>query len=57
MVSPSNTASTSWVSKQAGDKEREAAGVSDHLVRVSVGLEDAADLIADFDQALTAAKR
>jgi cystathionine beta-lyase/cystathionine gamma-synthase len=32
--------------------ERRAAGISDGLVRVSVGLEDTADLIADFDQAL-----
>ena len=28
-------------------------GVSDTLVRISVGLEDEADLIADFGQALT----
>jgi O-acetylhomoserine (thiol)-lyase len=34
-------------------EERRAAGVSDDLIRVSVGLEDAADLMEDFDQALT----
>jgi len=34
-------------------EERERAGISDGLVRVSVGLEDADDLIGDFDQALT----
>lgn len=33
----------------------ELAGISEGLIRVSVGLEDVDDLIADFDQALTAA--
>ncbi len=32
--------------------ERQAAGISEGLVRVSIGLEDTADLMADFDQAL-----
>jgi cystathionine beta-lyase/cystathionine gamma-synthase len=32
--------------------ERAELGISDGLVRVSVGLEDVADVIADFDQAL-----
>ncbi|MBU0517190.1 MAG: aminotransferase class I/II-fold pyridoxal phosphate-dependent enzyme [Proteobacteria bacterium] len=32
--------------------ERQAAGISEALVRVSIGLEDTRDLIADFDQAL-----
>ena len=31
---------------------REAVGITDNLVRVSVGIEDAADLCADLDQAL-----
>jgi cystathionine beta-lyase/cystathionine gamma-synthase len=35
--------------------ERAGLGISDGLVRVSVGLEDVADLIADLDQALAAA--
>lgn len=35
--------------------EREALGVADGMVRISVGLEHADDLIADFDQALAAA--
>jgi len=35
--------------------ERAGLGISDGLVRVSVGLEDIADLVADFDQALAAA--
>jgi cystathionine beta-lyase/cystathionine gamma-synthase len=33
-------------------KERELQGISDALIRVSVGLEDAEDLIADFGRAL-----
>jgi len=34
-----------------------AAGIPEGLIRVSVGLEDADDLLADFDQALAAAQR
>lgn len=33
---------------------REAGGVTDSLIRLSVGVEDVADLIADLDQALAA---
>ncbi|MGQ0548145.1 MAG: trans-sulfuration enzyme family protein [Armatimonadota bacterium] len=33
-------------------EHRERAGITDGLIRVSVGLEDVEDLIADFDQAL-----
>ena len=36
------------------DAELEAAGISADLVRLSCGIEDAADLIADIDQALAA---
>ena len=36
-------------------EEREQLGISDSLVRLSVGLEDVEDLIADLDQALMAA--
>ena len=32
--------------------ERLAVGIKDNLVRLSLGIEDAADLIADLDQAL-----
>ena len=38
-------------------KERAASGISEGLVRVSVGLEDPDDLIDDFDRALTKATR
>ncbi|MFC6987671.1 trans-sulfuration enzyme family protein [Haloplanus sp. GCM10025708] len=34
------------------DAEREAAGISDSLVRIAVGVEHADDLLADLDQAL-----
>jgi cystathionine gamma-lyase len=34
---------------------RERLGISDALIRLSVGIEDADDLIADLDQGLTAA--
>ena len=32
--------------------QRQALGISDALVRLSVGIEDAADLMADLDEAL-----
>jgi len=35
-------------------KTRDAIGISDSLVRLSAGIEDADDLIADLDQALAA---
>ena len=38
--------------RQMTDSELEAAGVSPDLVRYSCGLEDAADLIADIENAL-----
>jgi cystathionine beta-lyase/cystathionine gamma-synthase len=31
---------------------REAAGITDRIIRLSVGIEDAEDLIEDLDQAL-----
>lgn len=37
-------------------QELEAAGISDDYVRVSVGLEDIADILADLDQALEATR-
>jgi O-acetylhomoserine (thiol)-lyase len=37
---------------ELGAERRAAMGIADSLVRVSVGIEDAADLIADFKQAL-----
>jgi methionine-gamma-lyase len=36
------------------DERKKALGISDNLVRISIGVEDAGDLIADFDQALAA---
>jgi O-acetylhomoserine (thiol)-lyase len=40
--------------RQLTDEQRAAAGAGDDVVRLSVGLEDAADIIADLDQALRA---
>jgi methionine-gamma-lyase len=36
------------------DARKAALGISDNLVRISIGVEDAEDLIADFEQALAA---
>lgn len=41
---------------QLSPEQRAAAGAPDDLVRLSVGLEDPADLIADLDQAFAAAR-
>ncbi|MGI8707137.1 MAG: PLP-dependent transferase [Actinomycetota bacterium] len=48
----SRPAATSHVALSA--EQRADAGISDGLVRVSCGIEDADDLIADFEQALEA---
>ncbi len=36
------------------DERKTALGITDNLVRISIGIEDADDLIADFEQALAA---
>ena len=36
------------------ESRKQALGITDNLVRISIGVEDADDLIADFDQALAA---
>ncbi len=36
------------------EARKKALGITDNLVRISIGVEDADDLIADFDQALAA---
>jgi len=41
--------------QQLTDEEQEASGVTDDLVRLSVGLESVDDIIADLDQAIEAA--
>lgn len=41
---------------QLSSEQRAAAGVPDDMIRLSVGIEDAKDIIADLDQALAAAK-
>ena len=37
------------------EKERVALGVTENLIRVSVGLEDVEDIIQDLDNALSVA--
>jgi methionine-gamma-lyase len=36
------------------DERKQALGITDNLVRISIGVEDPDDLLADFDQALSA---
>ena len=37
------------------EDQRKVLGISDTFIRLSVGIEDEADLLADLDQALKAA--
>lgn len=39
--------------RQLADSERAAAGAGDDVIRVSIGIEDKADIIADLEQALS----
>jgi O-acetylhomoserine (thiol)-lyase len=41
--------------RQLNQDQQRAAGAAPEIVRVSIGIEDAADLIADLDQALSKA--
>lgn len=43
--------------QQLSPAEQKAAGVSPEFIRVSAGLEDIADIIADFDQALAVSQK
>ena len=36
------------------EARKQALGITDNLVRISIGVEDADDLIADFEEALKA---
>jgi O-acetylhomoserine (thiol)-lyase len=38
-------------------EDQEAAGVTEDMVRVSIGLEDIEDILWDLDQALSASQR
>ncbi|MEM7212179.1 MAG: PLP-dependent transferase, partial [Pseudomonadota bacterium] len=49
--------SASTTHRQLTDAQREAAGAGNDVVRISIGIEDADDLIADLDQALNAAHK
>ena len=43
--------------QQLSDEEKKACGISDDLVRLSVGIEEVEDIIWDLDQALSHAGR
>ncbi|MGB0505019.1 MAG: O-acetylhomoserine aminocarboxypropyltransferase [Pikeienuella sp.] len=47
--------SASTTHRQLSDEQRSAAGAGAEVVRISIGIEDADDLIADLDQALSKA--
>jgi O-acetylhomoserine (thiol)-lyase len=47
--------SASTTHRQLSAEQQEAAGAGPNVVRVSIGIEDPADLIADLDQALSTA--
>jgi len=47
--------SASTTHRQLSPEQQEAAGAGANVVRISIGLEDATDLIRDLDQALTKA--
>ncbi len=47
--------SASTTHRQLGEEQQRAAGAAPDMVRLSIGIEDADDLIADLDQALAAA--
>ena len=47
--------SASTTHRQLTPEQQTAAGASPDLVRLSIGIEDPADIIADLDQALAAA--
>jgi len=47
--------SASTTHRQLSPEQRAAAGAGDNVVRLSIGIEDPADLIADLDQALSKA--
>jgi O-acetylhomoserine (thiol)-lyase len=47
--------SASTTHRQLTAEQQEAAGAAPNVVRVSIGIEDADDLIADLDRALAAA--
>ena len=47
--------SASTTHRQLSDEQRVAAGAGPNVVRLSIGIEDVKDIIADLDQAMAAA--
>ncbi len=52
VIHPSST-----THQQLDDEAKKAAGISEEFIRVSVGIEDIEDIIADFEQALEASQK
>jgi cystathionine beta-lyase/cystathionine gamma-synthase len=52
LISYMRTDSVNLSGEALSEEQTEAAGVDAGLIRLSVGLEDAADLIGDLEQAL-----
>ena len=51
---PESRAASASLIAPALEFRKQALGITDNLVRISIGVEDADDLIADFEQALAA---
>ena len=49
--------SASTTHRQLSPEQQEAAGAGPNVVRISIGIENAEDLIADLDQAIKAASK
>ena len=49
--------SASTTHSQLTDKQKIAAGADPDVVRLSIGIEDPSDLMADLDQALKASRK
>jgi O-acetylhomoserine (thiol)-lyase len=43
--------------RQLSPEQQKSSGVTPDLIRLSVGIEDAGDIIADIDQALSASQK
>jgi O-acetylhomoserine (thiol)-lyase len=51
-LSGSKAATASTTHRQLTDEQRRAAGAGPDVVRLSIGIEDVADIIADLEQGL-----
>jgi len=51
---PYNNLAVIYAQQKQYEKAKQALEIGDNMVRISIGVEDADDLIADFEQALAA---